>query len=133
MQFSISDFCLAITWIEESYPYAWYSRRGFIHARKLVLLLWLFGGRFIIMEYKSNLRASLIMINYADRFETFHDLVQSGIPLAIPKYTAILDRILSSDPRPTVQRMYKNAITYPYEGGFAPLWINDKLVLTKKS
>ena len=128
MQFSISDFCLAMIWIGlyQSSPDAWYSRRGFNHARKSVLLLWLFGGGFVIMDYKTNLRSSLITINYEDKFETFHDLVQSGISLAIPKYTAIVDRILSSDPRPSVQTMYKNAITYPYTGGFAPRWVNDK-------
>ena len=82
-------------------------------------------GSFLIMGYKSNLRASLIMINYEDKIDTIHDLAQSGIPLAFPKNT-ILHKILSTDPRPTVQRMFKNAIDYHYEGGYAPRWIDDK-------
>ena len=122
---SLSDFCLAILWIEESRPSAWFSRRGFTRARKSLLLLCLFAGSFLLMGYKSNLRASLTTINYEQKFEMIHDLVQSGIPLAFAKGT-ITDRILSTDPRPTVQRMYKNVIGYPYAGSSAPKWILDK-------
>ena len=120
----LSDLCLAIL-IDESRPHAWFSRNGFTHARKGLLLLWLFMGNFLLMGYKSNLRSSLITINYEDKFETLNDLVQSGIPLAIGKGT-VLDRILSTDPRPTVKRMYKNAIRFPYAGGNPPRWITDK-------
>ena len=59
------------------------------------------------------------------KFETFHDLVQSGIPLAVPKGT-IIDKMLSTDPRPTVQRMYRNSIGFLYAGGNYPRWIGDK-------
>ena len=125
MNYFLPDFCLAILWIDESVPEGWFSRKGFSHARKGLLLLWLFMGSFVLMGYKSTLRSSLITINYEDKFETFYDLVQSGIPLVFAKGT-ILDRILATDPRPTVQRMYKNAIGYPYTGNHAPRWIHDK-------
>ena len=122
---SLSDFCLAILWIDESVPHAWFSRRGFILARKSLLLLWLFVGSFLLMSYKSNLRSSLITINYEEKFETINDLVESGIPLAFSKGTAP-EKILSTDPRPSVQRMFKNAIGYRFKGGYAPRWVSDK-------
>ena len=125
MYLSPSDFCLAIPWIEESRPHAWFSRSGFTHARRGLLLLWLIMGSFLLMGYKSNLRSSLTMINYEEKFETFHDLVQSGIPLVFPKGT-VLERLLSTDPRPIVHEMYKNAISFRYAGGRAPSWISDK-------
>ena len=121
---SFSDFCLAILWIDESRPHAWFCRRGFTHARKGLLLLWLFAGSFLFMGYKSTLRSSLITIIYEDKFVTMIDLVQSGIPVAFGKGT-ILDKILSSDPRPIVQKMYKNGISYPF-AGTTPLWMRDK-------
>ena len=122
---SFSDFCLAMLWIDESRPRAWFSRRGFTHARKGLLLLWLFGGNFLLMGYKSTLRSSLITIKYEDKIVTINDLVQSGIPVAFPEGT-IFDNILSTDPRPIVQRMYKNIIIYSFAQGHAPLSINDK-------
>ena len=125
MYLSLSDFCLAILWIDESRPRAWFFRSGFTHARKGLLLLWLFGGNFLLMGYKSTLRSSLITINYDNKIETFDDLVQSGLPLVYPRVT-ILDRIFSTDPRTTVQRMYKNVISVPYAGGRVPRWILDK-------
>ena len=125
MYHSLSDFCLAILWIEESRPNAWFSRRRFSHARKGLLLLWVFAGSFLLMGYKSNLRSSLITLNYGDKFDTIYDLDQSRIPLVVAEGT-ILNRLLSIDPRPTVRRMYKNAISYPYAGGQAPTWIFDK-------
>ena len=121
---SPSDFCLSILWIDESVPHAWFSRRGFV-ARKSLLLLWLFVGSFLLMGYKAILHSSLITINYEDKFETLDELVQAGIPVTFPKDT-ILDNILSTDPRPTVQRMYKNSISVPYAGGRSPRWIRDK-------
>ena len=124
----ISDLCLAIL-IDESRPHAWFSRNGFTNARKGLLLLWLVMGNFVLMGYKSNLRSSLITINYEDRFETIHDLVQSEIPVMFPTGT-ILDKTLSTDPRPAVKRMYKNAISFPYGGGQYPTWINDKYAIS---
>ena len=121
----LPDFCLAIPWIEESVPQEWFSRSGFTHARKFLLLLWLFMGSFLLMGYKSNLRASLIAINYEDKFETFHDFDQSGIPLIVAKGT-IYAKILDTDPRPSVQKMYKTAIGVPYSGGHLPRWLYDK-------
>ena len=120
-----SDFCLAILWIDESRPQSWFSRRGFTHARKGLLLIWLFAGSFLLMGYKSTLRSSLITINYEDKIETIYDLVQSGIPVAFPEGT-VFERILSTDPKPTVQRMYNNAISFPFDGGYPPRWLNDK-------
>ena len=125
MHLLLSDFCLAILWIDETVPHAWFSRSGFTHARKGLLLLWLFAGSFILMGYKSTLLSSLTMIDFEDKFATFHDLDKSGTPLAFHTGT-ILDKILSTDPRPIVQRMYKNAISYPYRGGLSPRWVLDK-------
>ena len=124
MYLSLSDFCLVILWKEESRPSAWFSRSGFTHARKFLLLLWLFMGSFLLLGYKSNLRSSLIMINYEDKIETNYDLVQSGIPLIVAKGT-VIENILSTDPRPTVQRMYKNTIAFRYKGKY-PRWLLDK-------
>ena len=126
MYLSLSDFCLAIFWIEESRPHSWFSRSGFTHARKFALLLWLLMGSFLLMGYKSNLRSSLITINYEPKYETIDKFVESGIPMAVAKGT-VLDKLLSTDPRPAVQRMYKNSIiSFPYAGGRAPRWVYDK-------
>ena len=65
------------------------------------------------------------MINYEDKFETIRDLEQSGIPVTFGEGT-IVELLLATDPRSTVQRMNKNKITFPYAGGHAPLWVVDK-------
>ena len=76
------------------------------------------------MGYKSTLRSSLIALNYEEKFETLYDLAQSGIPLVVAKGTFI-QRILSTDPRPTVKRLNKNAYFFRYEGGQAPKRLKD--------
>ena len=88
-------------------------------------------GNFLLMGYKSNLRSSLIMINYEPKFETIDNVVESQIPVMFPTGT-IIDRIFSTDPRDTVKSMYKNAISFPYTGGHYPIWINDKYTITYK-
>ena len=125
MYLHLSDVCLAILWIDECRPPAWFSRRGFTHARKVLLFLWLLMGSFLLMGYKSTLQSSLITINYEDNIETIYDLGQSGISVAFSEGT-VIERILSTDPRNTVKRMYKNAIGWPFAGGHAPRRIFDK-------
>ena len=77
------------------------------------------------MGYKSNLRSSLILINYENKFETLNDLFKSGIPLALSKGT-MLYHLASTDPRPAVKGMFKNAYVYDYSGSHPPSWIYDK-------
>ena len=109
---------------DESVPYQWFNRTGFIHSRKFLLLLWLFMGNFLLMGYKSNLRSSLIAINYKDKLTTLDDVAKSGIPLMIANST-INKALLASDPRLVVQHLYKNGEIYAWNGS-TPTWVRNK-------
>ena len=81
-------------------------------------------GNFLLMGYKSNLRSSLISINYEDKLETLDDVANSVLPLMIADSTFI-KFFVSTDPRPAVQRIYRNAELFPYNGS-SPKWVPDK-------
>ena len=118
------DVCLTNFLFDESKPAQWFNRPGFTHSRKLLVLVWLFMGNFLLMGYKSNLRSSLIAINYEDKLKTLDDVAESGLPLMIANST-IFNSLLASDPRPVVRHLYKNAEIFPWNGN-TPTWVRDK-------
>ena len=105
-------------------PDQWFNRAGFTHSRKFLLLLWIFIGNFLLMGYKSNLRSSLIAINYEDKLKTLDDVAKSGLPLMIPNM-GTNKSLLASDPRLVAQDIYKNAEMYPWNGS-TPAWVPQK-------
>ena len=72
-------------------------------------------GNILTMGYKSTLLSTLIPVRYERTINTLYDLDQSGLPLAIPKATAI-HHAIANDPRPIMQRIYNNSILYVYAG-----------------
>ena len=81
-------------------------------------------GNFLLMGYKSNLRSSLIAINYEDKLKTLDDVAKSGLPLMIPNM-GTNKSLLASDPRLVAQDIYKNAEMYPWNGS-TPAWVPQK-------
>ena len=110
--------------MDESRPRAWFSRRGFTHTRKGLILLWLGAGFFLLAGYKLNLRASLITIDYEKKLETLDDMAQSGILMQLIKN----DILFAPDTRPAVQKLFKNALRLDYEwtGGIFPTAYYDR-------
>ena len=57
---------------------------GFIHSRKLMLLIWNLLGQVILMAYKSVLLGSLIAITYEKPIDTIQDMYESGVSILLP-------------------------------------------------
>ena len=70
--------------IDESVPHEWFHRAGFKRARKLLLILWLVLGNFLLMGYSGTLLTSLVKIRYEDAIDTLYDLEKSGLPFLLP-------------------------------------------------
>ena len=75
------------------------------------------------MGYKSTLRSSLITINYEKKFETLDDLVRAGMPMV---FASVFHSYFSRDPRPTVQKLYMNGISYNWTGASGARWVYNK-------
>ena len=73
--------------------------------------------------YMQTLLATLVVIKYEPKIDTIHDLDQSGLPFLIPKDTAP-HKLLASDPRPAVTRIFKRSIVYSL-AGIPPKWAVD--------
>ena len=67
------------------------------------------------MAYKSTLLSSLVTIRYEDSINTLNDMVNSGMPLMIPRYTAPHKRI-ASDPRKIMMKIFNSSHLYPFNG-----------------
>ena len=100
----------------------WIQREGF-KIRKFVILKWIVLGNVITMAYKSTLLSSLITIRYEDSINTLNDLEDSGIPLLLPRGTA-LHKMFASDPRKIIKTIFNNSHVYPYNGT-PPAYILD--------
>ena len=57
---------------------------GFVHSKKLMLLIWNLFGQVILMAYKSILLGSLIAITYEKPLHTMQDVAESGLPILLP-------------------------------------------------
>ena len=57
---------------------------GFVHSKKLMLLIWNLFGQVILMAYKSILLGSLIAITYEKPLHTIQDVAESGLPILLP-------------------------------------------------
>ena len=120
----LADLCIAISFIEESVPHAWFNRRGFVASRKLLILQWLMFGSILLLGYKSTLLATLIPINYEKPINTVDDLANSNMPLLIAKKTAP-HWLLATDPRDAVKRIFRKSVLYPFNGTVPP-WVRKR-------
>ena len=117
----VTDLALSSAMLsQESFPHKWFHRRGFI-ARKLLLLQWLVWGNILAWGYRSTLLSILIPIRYEATIKTVNDLNSSGLPLLLPRATA-MHFLMASDPRPVVKQIYNKSIVYPYNGTI-PSWV----------
>ena len=81
---SVTDLTLALsTLIEESADDS-QLEIGFIHSKKLMLLIWNLFGQVILMAYKSVLLGSLIAITYEKPIHTIQDVANSGLSILLP-------------------------------------------------
>ena len=80
-----SDLTFALsTLIEESPADENRIELGFVHSKKVMLLIWNLFGQVILMAYKSILLGSLIAITYEKPLHTTHDVAESGLPIFLP-------------------------------------------------
>lgn len=81
---SITDFTLAISTLIEESPDEKQIEIGFVHSKKLMLLIWNLFGQVILMAYKSVLLGSLIAITYEKPLHTIEEVAESGLPVLLP-------------------------------------------------
>ena len=98
------------------------NRLGF-KTRKFLLLGWFLLGGVLSWAYMQTLLATLVVIKYEPAINTIRDLDQSGLPFLIPKNTAP-HKLIASDPRPAVERIFKKSIMYDL-AGTPPKWAID--------
>ena len=67
------------------------------------------------MGYKSTLLSTLIPIRYGTTIDTLADIEKSGLPLVIPKSTAV-HHAIASDKRPIMKQIFVDSILYRYAG-----------------
>ena len=121
----ISDLFLAIVFVPRRKLTKWIKRKGF-NTRKFTILMWIFTSHVLILGYKATLLSTLIPIRYSDKINTLQDMDRSGLPLIIPKGTAMYKSI-AGDRRHIVQQIFNRSILYQYTGTrekFA--WLFDK-------
>ena len=102
--------------IDESFPDKWIYRPRFSNSRKLLILMWLFcASNVLLWSYKSTLLSTLVPIYYEDPINTFDDIERSGLLVLVPNNTAP-HRLMAADPRPIVQRIFRKATLYRFNG-----------------
>ena len=101
--------------LEDCSPMSWFNRRGFIKSRKILLLIMMVCGQFIILGYKSTLRASLIVIKYEDGIDSIQDAAESGLSFVVPSGVGA-EVFYGLDPRPLMKQIWSRHTLYPYSG-----------------
>ena len=117
--------------MDETFPKKWINRRGFVQSRKVLILIWLmFASNLLIWSYKSTLLSTLIPIYYENPINTLEDVDNSDLPLLVPRST-VLHRLLATDPRPTVKRIFRKSVLFSFNGT-PPAWVYKKYVFQKR-
>ena len=117
-----SDICLALIMIDESVPYRWFQREGFIHSRKILLIFWLVMGNFILMGYRGTLLRNLVQIRYENTMETWDDFIKSGLKILVFEFPGSEEWVAA---HPYFSEMGENIIWIPaYEWGSE--WIEER-------
>ena len=112
--FIFLDFVITIsTLIEADVDESWVER-GFVHGKKLMLLVWNLFGQVILLAYKSVLLGSLIAITYDKPLHTVSDVASSELPIFLPVewYQYLFD----SDPREEMREIGSRSIIFHYSG-----------------
>ena len=110
----ISDLFVALIFIPRRKLIRWIKREGF-RARKMAILQWIFLSHVLILGYKATFLSTLVVIRYSHPINTFEDMDRSGLPLLIPKGTAI-HKTIAGDKRRTVKQIYKRSLVYQFTG-----------------
>ena len=105
---------LSIVFIPRRKLAKWIQREGF-GVRKLAILKWLFLSHVLILGYKATFLSTLVVIRYSDPINTFEDMDRSGLPLLLPKGTAV-HKTIAGDKRGTVKQTYKRSLVYQFTG-----------------
>ena len=79
-----TDFVLAVSTLIEEPADENRLQSGFVHSKKLMLLIWNLFGQVILMAYKSILLGSLIAITYEKPLHTIREVAESGLPVLLP-------------------------------------------------
>ncbi len=109
--------------IQESLPTQWFHRESF-SARGFLMFQWLLLACLLSMCYKSILLSTLIPIRYAEIPDTIDRVDRSELQMFIPKNTAP-HKLVASDPRESVKRIFERAILFPFNGT-TPQWVIDE-------
>ena len=75
----------------------------------------MFLGNVITLAYKSTLLSSLVQIRYERPIDTLSDLHDSSLPALIAG-SSPFTQAFATDPRKTMQDIFKRSIVYPYNG-----------------
>ena len=119
----LTDFALCVSILLNQGPSRNLVHRPGFKTRKFLLLEWFIFGGILSWAYMQTLLATLAVIRYEPVIDTIHDLDQSGLPFLIPKNTAP-HKLIASDPRPAVARIFKKSIMYSL-AGTPPKWAVD--------
>ena len=125
----MTDLCISIFLIEEVIPKRWMSRQGLVHARKLLIIMWLMlTSNILIWSYKGTLLSTLVPIYYDNPINTLEDVDRSGLPVLITKNN-VVHWLMKTDPRSTINNIWQKRILYPFPGGKFPDWVTQRYVL----
>ena len=86
--------------------------------------MFIFCAQFLILGYKSMLRASLIVIKYEEGIDNMQEAAESGLPLLVPIGVGA-EVIYGADPRPHMKQIWSRHSYYPYNGQ-VPQYVWDK-------
>ena len=127
----MTDLCISIFLIEEVIPKRWMSRQGLVHARKLLIIMWLMlTSNLLIWSYKSTLLSTLVPIYYDKPINTIEEVDRSGLPVLITKNN-VVHWLMKSDPRSTINKIWQRRILYPFAGGKFPDWVTQRYAFKK--
>ena len=125
----MTDLCISIFLIEEVIPKRWMSRQGLVHARKLLIIMWLMlTSNILIWSYKGTLLSTLVPIYYDNPINTLEEVDRSGLPVLITKNN-VVHWLMKTDPRSTINNIWQKRILYPFPGGKFPDWVTQRYVL----
>ena len=122
---SISDIAFTVSALFQESLSEKDVHKADLEARKFQKLLWLLLGFLLSLGYCATLPSFLISIRYEDSINTISDQEQSDARLIIIKYSP-MEHLISTDPRPPMQKIYNRSISLVFDGTLAvPKWITD--------
>ena len=88
--------------------------------------MWLMlTSNLLIWSYKGTLLSTLVPIYYENPINTLHEVDSSSLPVMMPNNT-VISWLVETDPRTTINNIWKKRISYPFSGGKVPDWVTQR-------